>query len=129
VGHTPPFIIVADDETPIVEMIAELLRDEGYRAEAFTNSVDAFLAISTQLPDLVITDLHMDGPNAGFQVLQMMRWDLRTITIPVIMLSADGDFLRAKRDLLQEHNCVGLEKPVGIQKLLDCVKARLAAPA
>jgi CheY-like chemotaxis protein len=123
--HTPPCIIVADDESLILDLVAELLDDEGSEVHVYRTAVAAALAIATHLPDVVIVDLQMEKFDSGLQLVQMMRLKVSTASIPVILMSANEVFLRASRAQLGARGCAVLEKPFGIDTLLECVREAL----
>ncbi|MCB9671674.1 MAG: sigma-54-dependent Fis family transcriptional regulator [Alphaproteobacteria bacterium] len=54
-------VFVIDDHRPSAEALAEVLEDAGHRARVFGEPEVAVAAIPAEAPDLVITDLRMDG--------------------------------------------------------------------
>ena len=50
-------IAVINDDKPYIDMMAEVLGDEGYRTVACLASAGAFALIRREQPDLVILDL------------------------------------------------------------------------
>lgn len=79
-------ILLADDNADMRNYIRRLLADR-YDVEAVADGQAALDAARRQPPDLVLTDVmmpHLDG----FGLLQALRADARTQTIPVILLSA-----------------------------------------
>ena len=85
-----PTILIVDDEEDIRELIAvNLLREENYRLIEAENGLQAVKMAKAEKPDLIILDLmlpEMDGVN----VYKVLREDMRTKSIPVIMLTARG---------------------------------------
>ena len=71
--HVPPLIVLADDEAPIIELLEELLTEEGYQTFCCFSGKQAYQAIQRQQPDYVILDMHMEQPDAGLIVLTLMR--------------------------------------------------------
>ncbi|HEX5506824.1 MAG TPA: response regulator, partial [Thermomicrobiales bacterium] len=78
-------------------------------------------------PDLVLLDIRMGHPEAGWQTLELLRLDPETTRIPVIVCSADTPFLRAKEGALRALRCDILEKPFDLDTLLAKVAAVLGA--
>jgi CheY-like chemotaxis protein len=91
-GRLPPRVVVADDEWEICRSLAGALRERGIRAARAHDGVDALEAVAKYHPDLVVLDVMMPRMD-GFQVLEQLRTDPHTSTIPVVMLvpqAADG---------------------------------------
>jgi DNA-binding response OmpR family regulator len=97
-------VLVVDDERFIVDLIADVLEDEGFSVIRAFDGVQATKAIRRRLPDLVIADImmpYLDGVTLA-QSLQK-----RDPPIPVILMSAgrrempafDGTFLPKPFDL------------------------------
>src|SRR5712671_2862359 len=82
-------VLLIDDELTMVQMVTEMLRQEGHEVFPFTNMRDALPALETHLPEIVITDLYLDKTRAhGLEILQKAR----SVTPPasVIVITAFG---------------------------------------
>ena len=67
-------VLLVDDDLTMVQMVAELLRQEGHEVFPFSNGAAALAALTTHAPDLVITDLYFDKTRAhGLEVVQKAR--------------------------------------------------------
>src|SRR5665213_45939 len=68
------------------------------------------------VPDLILLDVHMSDLS-GYEVLELLRRDVRTASIPVVMLSAD-----ASHEQIQRFRDAGardyLTKPLDLQHFL-----------
>src|ERR1035438_9331903 len=53
-------VLLVDDDLTMVQMVAELLRQEGHEVFPFSNGAAALAGLTTHAPDLVITDLYFD---------------------------------------------------------------------
>ena len=81
-----PRVLVADDNADMRQYLVRLLAPH-YAVQAFPDGHAALAAARRSPPDLVLTDVMM--PNLdGFGLLNELRSDLRTKTVPVILLSA-----------------------------------------
>ena len=80
-------ILVVEDEAPIREVLAEILRDEGYAVLVASDGAAALVVVAERRPDLVLTDAMMPRLD-GLGLLRRMRADPRTAAIPVIVSSA-----------------------------------------
>lgn len=67
-------ILLVDDELTMVQMVAEVLRQDGHEVFPFTNFNGVIDALTTRQPDLVITDLYLDKTKPhGFEIIQKAR--------------------------------------------------------
>ncbi len=83
----PARVLVADDNADMREYVTRLLRQQQWTVQTVSDGVQALAAVRETRPDLILTDVMM--PNLdGFGLLQALRDDPSTSTIPVIMLSA-----------------------------------------
>lgn len=118
----PPVIAVVDDDTAILELISELLADEGYQVLPCRTGREAQRLIRTHQPDGVIVDLQLADVVSGWDILELMRNDSVLQQIPVIVCSADMSFLQAQADRLSIYNCAVLEKPFELDRFVETVK-------
>jgi DNA-binding response OmpR family regulator len=116
-------ILVIEDELLILESIIEILQDEGYECLKAVNGEEGIQIAKDQTPDLIICDIRMPVLN-GYEVLQDLRDNPRTSTIPFIFLSALVD----KSDL-RKGMVLGADdyvtKPFQPEELISSVKTRL----
>ena len=65
-------IALLDDEARLVEILAMVLRREGYEVHGFTDPMAALAALESRDFDLLVTDLKMPGAD-GLEVLRRAR--------------------------------------------------------
>ncbi|MDQ3693376.1 MAG: response regulator [Chloroflexota bacterium] len=118
VGPASPAILVVDDEPSIVDVIAFLLEDEGYRVLRAYDGEQAWGIVSARCPDLIISDVYMPHLN-GLDFLKRLRRRPPLSRIPVILMSA------ARRDLIVP-NAAFVAKPFDLERMLSLVNAALA---
>ena len=82
-------ILVIDDEPKTRHLLRELLSHD-YDIITAANGSDALEQLKSQFVDLILLDLMMPVMD-GWQVLKRLKGNKQTRTIPVIMLTADGD--------------------------------------
>jgi PAS domain S-box-containing protein len=78
-------------------------------------------------PDLILLDVHLTDIH-GFEVLERLQGDSRTVDIPVVVLSADATTWQRRRFRnagVYEY----LSKPLDLQQLLDVIDQHLGAKA
>jgi PAS domain S-box-containing protein len=96
--NTPaiPKILVIDDEAPVRRLFATYLSELGFDALLACDGIEGLEKVTTQTPDLVITDLYMERMD-GFAVLE--RIGHTHPDTPVVVLSGAGDMDAAIRAL------------------------------
>ena len=113
-------ILIVDDDEDIRELLAELLRDEGYRVQTAKNGHDALTSLrtGTDPPCLIILDLMMPVMN-GFQFLEALRRDPALSLIPVAVVTANGSLGTEERAAIAAPI---LAKPLELRRLLEVVR-------
>ena len=119
---TKPLIAVVNDDTLFLELMHDLLTQEGYRAAIWKEGDTAFEMIKEHEPQLVILDIRMEHPDTGWMILELIRLNPATARIPVIICSADTQRIREKEAYLREKWCDVLEKPFILEDLLRKVR-------
>src|SRR3984885_13314983 len=117
-------VLLVDDELTMVQMVTEMLRQEGHEVFPFTNSKDAFAALDTHTPEVVVTDLYLDKTRAhGLEILQKAR----SITPPasVIVITAFGSIETAV-EAMKSGAYDYLEKPFKVDELNLCIQRALS---
>lgn len=84
-------VLVVDDEDVLVDMIATLIVELGFRAVTATNGREALAALHTEPepPFLVFSDVMMPQMN-GMALVQALRNDVRFQHVPIVLMSAAG---------------------------------------
>jgi DNA-binding response OmpR family regulator len=80
-------ILVVEDIPNVLELLEVTLRFQGYEVISATNGEEALKVLEKETPALIITDILMPKLD-GFALVQKLRANPKTLTIPVIFLSA-----------------------------------------
>jgi CheY-like chemotaxis protein len=83
-------VLVVEDSPIQSRLVVSIVQAAGQRAYVVTNGLEALQFIETELPDVIILDVHLPKMD-GFQVCQRLKRDPRTASIPVIMLTASDN--------------------------------------
>lgn len=118
-------IVVLNDSWDLLRLMQELLTEEGYHVDIMHAAQGAHQRIKEIDPALVILDMVLETPDAGWQYLQLLKLDPRTIDIPVIVCSAANAFLEYHKERLNELDCHILPKPFDLDSLLNMIKIAL----
>jgi DNA-binding response OmpR family regulator len=117
-------ILAVDDDPAILDVVAQVLADEGYDVLTADGGRAAVKLAREHLPKLILLDLMMPEMN-GWQVVAELRASPQTRSIPVLLLSARRDTALMANDLGVNSY---LEKPFDLDELLARVQ-RLLAPS
>jgi len=110
-------VLVVDDQSDIVDLIVDFLRDEGYNVHGVMDGAAALAAIEEQPPAMILLDMfmpHMTGMEL-WEYLQ--RQELADI--PVVLMTASPS---AAENLMAQGATDYLAKPFDLDNLLACVE-------
>ncbi|HTT51069.1 MAG TPA: SpoIIE family protein phosphatase [Streptosporangiaceae bacterium] len=79
-------VLIADDNADMRDYLTRLLQSE-YQITAVADGRAALAAARAERPDLIVSDVMMPGVD-GLGLVQALRADPRTATVPVLLLSA-----------------------------------------
>lgn len=82
-------ILIIDDNPDMISYIQETLKPS-YHCLTANRGEAGFELAKTQVPDLVICDIMMPGID-GYEVARLLRNDIITSHIPLVLLTAKGD--------------------------------------
>jgi CheY-like chemotaxis protein len=82
-------IFIVEDDKPLRETFADVLRQVGYRVAAAGNGREALERIRADRPSFIFVDLVMPIMN-GFELIQALKADDDLSTIPVAAMTASG---------------------------------------
>lgn len=114
-SDTLPVLLVLEDNEAVADFL-RLCLQEHYQVEMASDGIEGMAKALELIPDLILTDVAMPGKD-GFEVTSILKNDVRTSHIPIVMLTAKIEH----RDRL-EGNRRGanayLTKPFEEQELL-----------
>ena len=113
-------ILIADDETHILNVLSIKLQNAGYNILSAQDGEEAYRLACDHLPDLVITDYQMPKLS-GLELCTRLRGTETTRNIPAVMLTARG-FSMTDRDTSQDNIREVITKPFSPREILTLVK-------
>jgi EAL domain-containing protein (putative c-di-GMP-specific phosphodiesterase class I)/ActR/RegA family two-component response regulator len=118
-------ILVVDDEEPVRRLLRDCLELDGYEVREAADAMQALARIGEDIPDCMLLDVMMPGMS-GLELLEHLRQDPITATLPVMMLTAATDDDTTWTGWANGASCY-VPKPFDIDNMLDWV-AKLCAP-
>ena len=112
-------ILIVDDERDIRELIADILKDEGFTTRTAANSDQAVAALNAAEPALMILDIWLkDSRMDGIDILKQVKRN--NPDVPVIIISGHGNIEIAVAAIRQGAYDF-IEKPFNIDQLMVVV--------
>ena len=118
-----PEILIVDDALEQLELIKDILVDEGYKLRLANSGELALSSIQIKKPDLILLDVQMPGLD-GYEVCKQLKLNEATQDIPVIFLSA----LTGVKDKICGFEAGGIDyitKPYNSLEVLERIKSHL----
>ena len=116
-------ILVIEDEAETLQNLVLMLEMEGFKPLSAPNGRAGLSLAKRELPDVILCDVSMPEMD-GYGVLESLRADSATVSIPFIFLTAKVD----KKDLRTGMNLGAddyLTKPASAEEVLSAINARL----
>ena len=113
-------ILVVDDEKNIRRLVEITLQRAGYTTDSASDGIECLEKVAEYKPDLIVLDWMMPKMS-GIKVLQNLKSNTDTASIPVIMLTAKAQDLDVLKGWQAGVDCF-LVKPYNPMELLQFVK-------
>lgn len=123
IEKTKARLLLVDDEELNLDMLSRRLERVGFLVEVASNGRDALRLISERSFDLVLLDQMMPGMS-GAEVLETLRADAISQTLPVIMVTAVAESDRISQALESGANDY-ITKPVDFTVAVARIRAQL----
>jgi two-component system, OmpR family, response regulator VicR len=126
-----PHVLVINDTQEILDLMQELLEDEGYRVTTAVALLDID-KVKKIAPDIIVQDLLFEGTQElGWKFLTLVRLDPELACIPLILCTAA---VRTVNDpeMAEQLDRLGIGvvlKPFLIEDLLSVITGALTAQA
>ena len=117
-------ILVVDDDAEIREAMRIILESEGHEIREAGSAADCREALKESRPDLLILDVMMETPDAGFQLsYELQQGDMKDL--PIIMVTGVGQATGFKFNPEKDQDFLPvaefIEKPVAPKDLIGRV--------
>lgn len=112
-------VLVIEDEQLLRESILYILKNNGINASGAEDGRRGLLLARELMPDVILCDVRMPELN-GYEVLQSLRQDPVTATIPFILITAE-----TMQNVMRQGQILGadgyLMKPFTTLQLLELI--------
>jgi K+-sensing histidine kinase KdpD len=115
-------ILVIEDQVDILDDVVETLKLEGYDVLRAECGEDGVQLAREELPDLIVCDIMMPNMD-GYQVLEILRSETETSTIPFIFLTALAERANWRQGMVMGADDY-VTKPFHLQDLLESIQAQ-----
>ena len=119
-------VLVVDDHPLSLELVTELLQQEGYQVLAAASGEVGLRLTAAARPDLILMDLQLPGMT-GYEAIRRLKADPVTATIPVLALT--GSAMKGDDLKVREAGADGyLTKPLDARAFRETLR-RILTPA
>jgi CheY-like chemotaxis protein len=126
-----PHILVINDTQEIIDLMAELLAEEGYQVSTSLALLD-IAKVKALAPDIIVQDLLFEGTQElGWKFLTLVRLDPELSRIPLILCTAAVRTVN-EPEMAEQLDRLGVRivlKPFLIEDLLSAITGSLTAQA
>jgi PAS domain S-box-containing protein len=123
-----PVVLICEDDPDVAQLLGDMLRQEGMRAETVSTARAARAALAALKFNVALIDLHLPDAD-GLDFITELRASEHTRTLPVIVLTASSRGAQNSRQLSALHLADWLQKPIDPERLLGAIRAVLARPS
>ncbi|MEO8691218.1 MAG: response regulator [Candidatus Saccharimonas sp.] len=109
-NHQIRKVLIVDDDEWLVELMSGILQKKSeISIESAANGVEAMQSIELSVPDMIIMDMFMPGPD-GLVVLHELQSYTDLALIPVVLCTNSAQDIEASAEWLQEY---------GVRSIID----------
>ena len=119
----PRRVLVIEDTPDVRRAVRRSLQATGVIVDEAGSGEEGLARIRAKRPDVILTDVCMPGMD-GFAVLEAVRRDPRTATVPVVLMTARDDRASVRRGMVLGADDY-LTKPFTAVEIREAVEARL----
>ena len=116
-----PRVLLINDTQEILELFREILEEEGFEVVLSSFNIQEVKDVEEIAPDLVILDFLVGGEAQGWQLLQKLRMNRATQTLPILVCTAAIQLARELEGHLKAKNVGLVLKPFDIDDLVSAV--------
>jgi CheY-like chemotaxis protein len=100
-----PLVLLVDSHVETLALYAIALSGMGFEVMAATDATEAVGRVWKTRPDIIVTELTIEGAG-GWELLALLKGELRTRDIPVVVLT--GDAQPATHERARREGCAAM---------------------
>jgi two-component system NtrC family sensor kinase len=117
-------ILVVDDEEPVANLLARLLRELGHKPTVVNDGAEALELIAREPFDLILSDVKMPGMS-GFELHHIIKQTNPELAARLVFVTGDMLSAATQARIAQSGNPY-IAKPFAIERLETLVRALLS---
>ena len=122
-------VLVVNDTQEILELFDEILSGMGFEVVLMSYAPRELDRIRAVAPDLIVLDFLLgDRELLGWQLLQKLKMDRRTDSIPIVVCTAAVNTVAEQQGYLTEQGVTVVLKPFNVDQLEDAVRRASSLP-
>jgi PAS domain S-box-containing protein len=121
-------ILIVDDEAPMRQLLRRVLEGKGFCVHEAVNCPSAIVEATAKAPDLIVCDVDLGEGGTGHNVLEVLKENPITSTVPFIFMTGNSDPKELRRSMEQGADDF-LAKPFPVKSLVAAVETRLRRAA
>ena len=124
--ETKPYLLVADDDGELREVVTFTLKRAGFEVESVCNGREVLVSVDKRRPDLIVLDVMMpelDGYHAAMELSERYG-----ATCPKILIMTSRDTQREQGLAKMSGAAKALQKPFAMKNLVSEVRQLLEMP-
>jgi len=118
-----PLIMIIDDNNENIQVLGNILEQNGYDTAVFLDGKSAIKFTSTENPSLILLDIMMPEMD-GYEVCKKLKSNMATMSIPIIFITAKVE----SEDIVKGFDLGAVDyitKPFNSRELLARVKTHV----
>jgi DNA-binding response OmpR family regulator len=112
-------VMIADDDSGILDSLLIMLEFEGYSVSTTLNG--ATLLTMDEVPDLLLLDIWMSGTD-GRDICKQLKQNAKTSNMPIVMVSASKDITQSALEAGADDF---IAKPFDMDELLQTIERNI----
>lgn len=116
-------VIVVDNDETLANIVAEILKEAGYKAVVVDTYKKLALEIKRDTPDLILSDYRLDK-TTGSEICKRIKTTRKTAKIPVVVYSSED----VEKEVTKNGASDFFKKPFEFDTLLKKVQNNINQP-
>ncbi len=109
-------VLVIDDTHENLRLLAEVLKEQGYKVRLAPSGHLGIISARTELPNIILLDIAMPDMD-GYEVCRRLKQDQCTASIPIIFVSALGEGVN-KAEAFRTGGADYITRPFQVEEMI-----------